>query len=205
MVFNTGHPLNLAMPGSSATAQWAPSTCITLTHPAQEIFGAGMRPAAGRLQIQVYSSLGTLNTTPVSCPGMFTVTSGEPAPYFHDLSISFAQGGSNPADTVVANYFNYPAMISAIGQPRMRMTRVGCYGASVCFDVRGNSGGLIARDTEFYNAFKTGADTLRFHVQHGHDGRQRSRVASRWLSGFGPLGQPALLSPFRRMPISKLC
>ena len=76
---------------------------------------------------------------------------GEPGPVWRDFSVSFAQPDTDDPHSL--NVF--PAAFMAAGTPRFEIEHAGCYRASVCLDMQGNSGGASIEDMQL-SAFQQG-------------------------------------------------
>ena len=85
--------------------------------------------------------------------GVFVAKTGEPGPVWRDLSVSFAQPDTDDR----AKLTHYPPAFSVRNTPRFEMEHVGCYLATVCVDMKGNSGGATIADLQF-DAFEVGID-----------------------------------------------
>ena len=85
--------------------------------------------------------------------GVFVAKTGEPGPVWRDFSVSFVQPDTDDR----AKLTRYPPAFSALNTPRFQMEQLGCYGASTCVDMKGNSGGAIIADLQM-SAFNTGID-----------------------------------------------
>jgi hypothetical protein len=85
--------------------------------------------------------------------GVFVAQTGEPGPVWHDIGVFFEQ-----PDTATATALElYPPAFFLRGTPRFRLEHVGCYRATMCIDMKGNSGGATISDLQF-SAFKIGID-----------------------------------------------
>ena len=85
--------------------------------------------------------------------GVFVAKTGEPGPVWRDFSVSFAQ----PDTDERAKLTRYPPAFSALNTPRFEMEHLGCYVATMCVDMKGNSGGATIADLQM-SAFEVGID-----------------------------------------------
>lgn len=102
--------------------------------------------------------------------GVLVFRSGEPGPIVRDLAISFEQPADD-ASTSLAAMRTYPPAILARTTPRFELDHLGCYAATTCVDMTGNSGGATISDLQM-SAFRTGIeidgslDTVRLLEVH---------------------------------------
>lgn len=148
---NTGKTVRIDV---ASPRSFNPNNCIKQTVRGQRIDGVS----------RLYPWIVLRNTLPADCKGVFVSTSGEPGPVIDNLGILFSQTVPTPAETVPAFYL--------VDTPRFILRTSGCYAASVCIDMKGNSGGALVQDFQM-SALVTGIevdgslDTLRFIDLHG--------------------------------------
>ena len=85
--------------------------------------------------------------------GVFVAKTGEPGPVWRDFSVSFVQPDTDDR----AKLTHYPPAFLARSTPRFEMDHVGCYVATACIDMKGNSGGATIADLQM-SAFEVGID-----------------------------------------------
>ena len=136
-----------------------PMTCSTN---GQEVEGAGRRT----------TNITVPSTFPTSAQGVFIDTVSEPGCVFHDFSATFAEPDTVGGQPISASSaIKFPPLIYAEGMTRVRVSRLGCYVAWVCFDFKGNAGGAVFDDVESSALFISydidGAqDTIRIFKPH---------------------------------------
>ena len=119
--------------------------------------------------------------------GVFVAKTGEPGPVWRDFSVSFVQPDTDDR----AKLTRYPPAFSAVNTPRFEMDHLGCYVATMCVDMRGNSGGATIADLQF-DAFEVGIDidgsfdTVRLLGPHWWPFLMSSKLQSVFY-GQGPL------------------
>lgn len=100
--------------------------------------------------------------------GVFVAATGEPGPVWRDLAVQFVQPEVD--DRAKLTRFAPAFMLRAT--PRFEMEHVGCYLATICVDMTGNTGGATIDDLQM-SAFETGIDidgaldTVRLLSIHG--------------------------------------
>ncbi len=100
--------------------------------------------------------------------GVFVAKTGEPGPVWRDFSVSFVQPDTDDR----AKLTRYPPAFSVPDTPRFEMEHMGCYVATTCVDMKGNSGGATIADLQM-SAFEVGIDidgsldTVRLLSIHG--------------------------------------
>ncbi len=115
--------------------------------------------------------------------GVFVAKTGEPGPVWRDFSVQFLQPDTDDR----AKLTRYPPAFSVPDTPRFEMEHLGCYVATTCVDMKGNSGGATIADLQM-SAFEVGIDidgsldTVRLLSIHGWpfdaSSRQRAQIAS---------------------------
>ena len=85
--------------------------------------------------------------------GVFVAKTGEPGPVWRDVSVSFAQADTDDR----AKLTRYPPAFFVPDTPRFEMEHLGCYVATRCVDMKGNSGGATISDLQM-SAFEVGID-----------------------------------------------
>ncbi len=85
--------------------------------------------------------------------GVFVAKTGEPGPVWRDFSVQFLQPDTDDR----AKLTRYPPAFSVPDTPRFEMEHLGCYVATTCVDMKGNSGGATIADLQM-SAFEVGID-----------------------------------------------
>ena len=116
------------------------------------------RPLVLRTPGQIVTGDGRARTRLVVEPGfsgagVFVAASGEPGPVWRDLAVQFVQ----PDVPDSAKLVRYPPAFMVRGTPRFEIGHVGCYLATTCIDMTGNTGGATVDDLQM-SAFETGID-----------------------------------------------
>lgn len=116
------------------------------------------RPLTMRTPGQILHGDGRARTRLVVAPGfsgagVFVAATGGAGPVWRDLAVQFVQ--PDVADR--AKLTRYPPAFLARATPRFEIEHVGCYAATTCIDMTGNSGGATVSDFQM-SAFETGID-----------------------------------------------
>ena len=85
--------------------------------------------------------------------GVLVAATGEPGPEWRDFSVRFEQ----PYVPELAKLVRYPPAFMTRGTPRFQIKDVGCYLATTCIDMTGNTGGATVSDFQM-SAFEAGID-----------------------------------------------
>ena len=116
------------------------------------------RPLVMKTPGQIFGGDGRARTKIVIEPGfsgqgVFVAQTGEPGPVWRDFSVSFVQ----PDVDDRAKLTRYSPAFYAVSTPRFEMEHMGCYVATTCVDMKGNSGGATIADLQM-SAFEVGID-----------------------------------------------
>ena len=140
-----------------------PNACMAISVNSQHIYSD--TDYLGGLSLTILSSLAQSNAP--NCKGIFNEATNGLSPFIENLTAGFAQ----PDQSDPAQMIQYPPLYFLQNGGRFRLVNDICTNATVCVDMKGNSGGAYIQDLQF-NAYKFGIDidgsldTVRINNPH---------------------------------------